>query len=120
MVNDLVPGGAEASVTVNGVAAVVGNGAFLVERVALEDGLDTLETVAIDRAGNVGRHAIAVFYQPAIGAHVIAEGGGGQSGFVGTELAGRTLGVIGLGAIGVKVANAARALGMNVLGLIRT
>lgn len=36
--------------------------------------------------------------------------------FVGTELAGRTLGVIGLGAIGVKVANAARALGMNVLG----
>lgn len=36
--------------------------------------------------------------------------------FVGTELSGRTLGVIGLGAIGVKVANAARALGMNVLG----
>jgi D-3-phosphoglycerate dehydrogenase / 2-oxoglutarate reductase len=36
--------------------------------------------------------------------------------FVGIELAGRTLGVIGLGAIGVKVANAARALGMNVYG----
>lgn len=36
--------------------------------------------------------------------------------FVGTELAGRTLGVVGLGAIGVKVANAARALGMNVYG----
>lgn len=37
--------------------------------------------------------------------------------FVGQELAGRTLGVVGLGAIGVKVANAARALGMRVLGL---
>ncbi|OUD14566.1 3-phosphoglycerate dehydrogenase family protein [Thioflexithrix psekupsensis] len=36
--------------------------------------------------------------------------------FVGFELAGRTLGVIGLGAIGVKVANAAEALGMNVIG----
>lgn len=36
--------------------------------------------------------------------------------FVGSELEGRTLGVVGLGAIGVKVANAARALGMRVLG----
>lgn len=36
--------------------------------------------------------------------------------FVGFELPGRTLGVIGLGAIGVEVANAARALGMNVVG----
>ncbi len=36
--------------------------------------------------------------------------------FVGFELAGRTLGIIGLGAIGVKVANAAIGLGMNVIG----
>ena len=36
--------------------------------------------------------------------------------FVGSELAGKTLGVVGLGAIGVKVANAAHALGMRVLG----
>lgn len=36
--------------------------------------------------------------------------------FVGHELLGKTLGVIGLGNIGVKVANAALALGMNVLG----
>jgi len=36
--------------------------------------------------------------------------------FVGSELSGKTLGIIGLGAIGVKVANAAHALGMRVLG----
>ena len=36
--------------------------------------------------------------------------------FVGSELSGRVLGVVGLGAIGVKVANAARALGMRVFG----
>lgn len=40
----------------------------------------------------------------------------GKKGFVGTELPGKTLGVIGLGAIGVEVANAAKALGMNVVG----
>lgn len=36
--------------------------------------------------------------------------------FVGTELAGKTLGVIGLGSIGVKVANIAVHLGMRVIG----
>ncbi len=40
----------------------------------------------------------------------------GKKQFVGFELPGRTLGVIGLGAIGVKVCNAAVALGMNVVG----
>lgn len=40
----------------------------------------------------------------------------GKKNFVGFELPGRTLGVIGLGAIGVLVANAARALGMEVIG----
>lgn len=40
----------------------------------------------------------------------------GKKNFVGFELPGRTLGVVGLGAIGVKVANAAHALGMNVIG----
>ena len=36
--------------------------------------------------------------------------------FAGTELAGKKLGVIGLGAIGIKVANTARHFGMEVLG----
>jgi D-3-phosphoglycerate dehydrogenase / 2-oxoglutarate reductase len=40
----------------------------------------------------------------------------GKKQFVGFELPGRTLGVLGLGAVGVEVANAALALGMTVLG----
>ena len=40
----------------------------------------------------------------------------GKSQFAGTEIQGKTLGVIGLGAIGGMVANAAIALGMNVVG----
>lgn len=40
----------------------------------------------------------------------------GKKRFVGFELPGRSLGVIGLGAVGVKVANAALALGMKVTG----
>lgn len=40
----------------------------------------------------------------------------GKSQFVGPEIKGKTLGIIGLGAIGILVANAAAALGMNVIG----
>ena len=40
----------------------------------------------------------------------------GKSAFVGPEISGKTLGVIGLGAIGIMVANAAVSLGMKVLG----
>lgn len=40
----------------------------------------------------------------------------GKSAFVGPELKGKTLGVIGLGAIGMQVANTARHLGMEVYG----
>ena len=40
----------------------------------------------------------------------------GKKQFVGFELPGRTLGVVGLGAVGVEVANAALTLGMKVLG----
>lgn len=40
----------------------------------------------------------------------------GKSQFVGPEIKGKTLGIIGLGAIGILVANAAVALGMDVLG----
>jgi len=40
----------------------------------------------------------------------------GKKQFAGPELRGKTLGVIGLGAIGVMVANAASAIGMDVIG----
>jgi D-3-phosphoglycerate dehydrogenase len=40
----------------------------------------------------------------------------GKKKFVGFEMPGRTLGVVGLGAIGVEVANAALSFGMKVLG----
>lgn len=40
----------------------------------------------------------------------------GKSAFAGPEIFGKTLGVVGLGAIGILVANAAAALGMRVVG----
>lgn len=40
----------------------------------------------------------------------------GKSQFKGCEIIGKTLGVIGLGGIGVPVANAAASLGMKVIG----
>lgn len=40
----------------------------------------------------------------------------GKSNFAGPEIKGKTLGIVGLGAIGVLVANAAVALGMDVIG----
>ena len=40
----------------------------------------------------------------------------GKAQFVGPEIEGKTLGVIGLGAIGVMIANAANALGVKVIG----
>jgi D-3-phosphoglycerate dehydrogenase / 2-oxoglutarate reductase len=49
--------------------------------------------------------------------HIIDEAvENGKNKFVGFELPGRTLGVVGLGAVGVEVANSALALGMKVLG----
>lgn len=44
----------------------------------------------------------------------MVEKGKGQ--FAGPEIMGKTLGIVGLGAIGVKVANTALSLGMNVVG----
>ncbi len=49
-------------------------------------------------------------------ANVAAQVEKGKSAFGGIEILGKTLGVIGLGAIGKKVAQAANALGMTVVG----
>lgn len=40
----------------------------------------------------------------------------GKKNYAGSELPGKTLGIVGLGAIGVQIANAASALGMRVIG----
>ena len=40
----------------------------------------------------------------------------GKSAFIGPEIMGKTLGVVGLGAVGAKIANAALSLGMHVYG----
>lgn len=49
-------------------------------------------------------------------ANIAKEVEAGKGAFAGGEIAGKTLGVIGLGAIGGMVANAANALGMQVIG----
>ena len=49
-------------------------------------------------------------------ANIAKEVEAGKGAFAGCEIAGKTLGVIGLGAIGGMVANAANALGMQVIG----
>ena len=54
--------------------------------------------------------------QSAAGADISAVVEKGKSAYVGPEIMGKTLGVVGLGAIGVLVANAAAALGMNIVG----
>ncbi len=49
-------------------------------------------------------------------AELMKQAEGGKKNYVGSELPGRTLGVVGLGAIGVLVANMAKSLGMKVIG----
>ncbi|MFT8727657.1 MAG: phosphoglycerate dehydrogenase [Liquorilactobacillus ghanensis] len=51
-----------------------------------------------------------------VGADVSLQTEKGKNHFAGTELAGKTLGVIGLGSVGSKVAQAAVGLGMRVVG----
>ena len=51
-----------------------------------------------------------------LGADIVQEVEKGKSRFAGTELYGKTLGVLGLGAIGGMVANTAIDLGMDVVG----
>lgn len=50
------------------------------------------------------------------GADVLKQVEQGKSNFNGSEINGKTIGVVGLGAIGLKVAHAAMALGMRVIG----
>jgi hypothetical protein len=86
LVNDIVHGGAEALVVVNGVVAQVSGGAFLVEELPLVRGPNTIEAVATDRVGNTGRHSITVLFQAPVGARIAMAAGNGQSGVVKSTL----------------------------------
>ena len=59
---------------------------------------------------------VSKFGQIVAGADVAAVVEKGKAAYVGPEIQGKTLGVVGLGAIGVLVANAAAALGMQIVG----
>lgn len=80
----------------NGVKELVIAGMLLASR-DITGGIDWVKANADDE--NVGKAAEKA-----------------KKAFAGSEIAGKKLGVIGLGAIGVRVANAACALGMDVLG----
>lgn len=71
-------------------------------------------------ANAAAEHTIALMFALArhipFAHHRMVEGGWDRKAFTGVELAGKTLGVIGLGRIGRGVANKARGLGMSVIG----
>ena len=80
----------------NGVKEIVIAGMLLAAR-DIVDGINWVRENSAD--ANVGKAAEKV-----------------KKNFAGTEIQGKKLGIIGLGAIGVKVANTARHLGMEVYG----
>ena len=74
--------------------------------------------IPIDRCSEAG---IVVFNSPGANANAVKEEvifamEKAKSQFAGPEIFGKTLGIIGLGAIGAKVADAALGLGMNIVG----
>lgn len=81
------------------------------------NGVKELAILALLLASRKVAQGIAwVQEQSAAGADVAAVVEKGKSAYVGPEIMGKTLGVVGLGAIGVLVANAAAALGMKIVG----
>lgn len=82
VVNDIVSGGVDAQVKVNGINATVSNGAFMVMSVPLVRGPNTIEAVATDGVGNVGKHSITVNFEVAVGARLTLGSGDGQKAVV--------------------------------------
>jgi len=90
LVNDIVAGtvnAQEATVTVNGVAAVVSNRSFLATGVPLVLGENVLTVVAVDESGNVGQGTARVVREDPAGERIEVAGGDLQQGTVRTLLA---------------------------------
>ena len=90
-VNDIVTGttinAEDCQVTVNGVAATVVNRSWLVEDLLLQRGLNTLNIVATDRAGNERSISAEVTVQDQAGQRIKLLAGNNQAATVGTPLA---------------------------------
>lgn len=96
-------------------------------------GVDNIDVPAATRTGVVvmntpggnsvsaAEHTIALMFalarKVAVADATVKAGGWDRNKFVGTQLAGKTLGVVGLGRIGREVARRARGLDMAVIGL---
>jgi len=78
-VNDIVNGGTEARVIVNGVEATVAGGAFMVMDIPLVRGSNTINAVATDAVGNEGSRIISVTFQSPVGARMREGSGNGQA-----------------------------------------
>jgi hypothetical protein len=89
MVNDIVVGTVnpqQATVTVNGVAAQVGNRSFTAADIPLAVGPNIIQAVGVDRAGNQATTSITVTRQAAGRPAVKVFSGNNQSGSIGTTL----------------------------------
>ncbi len=87
IVNDLITGGIEPIVDVNGVAATVEQGTFMAVDVPLVIGPNPLVATAIDAVGNQGSDQIQVFFDPPLGVKLEPVSGDGQATVASHELA---------------------------------
>ena len=90
LVSDLVAGTVNAqnvSVSVNGVAASVVNRSFSAPGVLLSPGLNTIQVVATDKAGNTGQASVQVSYKAQITQQtILLVSGDGQTGVINSTL----------------------------------
>ena len=91
-VNDIIPGATvnfdDVAVMINGRIAGVLNRTFFLEDLALDPGVNTIEAIAVDRAGNASRTSIEVTRVDAVaGNRLTPVAGLGQSSEINTTLA---------------------------------
>ena len=90
MINDIVVGtvnAQQATVLVNGQQAAVANRSFLAADVPLDPGVNTIEAIGTDRAGNTATTSVQVDFQPQMNAaRIELVSGNNQTGPIGGEL----------------------------------